>query len=83
MHYGITGGYQINKLLFIIEVIGVVIVSEDIGNLGDRFANMINIGMEWRENTVAPKIFYKYYLRDDINRTVDGVLGIGVNVSID
>jgi hypothetical protein len=83
MHYGITGGYQINKLLFNIEVIGVVIVSEDIGNLGDRFVNMINIGMEWRENTVAPKIFYKYYLRDDINRTVDGVLGIGVNVSID
>jgi hypothetical protein len=83
MHYGFTGGYQINKLLFNIEVIGVVMVSEDIGNLGDRFVNMINIGMEWRETAVTPKIFYKYYLRDDISRTIDGVLGVGVSLSND
>jgi hypothetical protein len=82
-HYGASFGYQINKLLLNMEVIGIAIISEDVDNFGDRFVNMINIGAQWRETTVTPKIFYEIYLRDEIRHNVDGVLGIGVNVSID
>ena len=82
-HYGIIAGYQINKLLANIEVVGVAIISEDIKNFGDRFINMFNIGLQERGSIVSPKIFYKIFLRDDIRHNVDGVLGLGVNVSID
>lgn len=83
IHYGIITGYQINKLLLNLEVVGVAIISEDIENFGDRFINMLNIGAQWRGTVVTPKVFYKIYLRDEIRHTVDGVLSIGVNVSID
>lgn len=82
-HYGIIAGYQINKLLVNLEVIGVASVSEDIDNFGDRFINMLNIGLQQRGSTVKPKIFYKVFLRNEIRHNVDGVLGLGINVSID
>ncbi len=81
-HYGIIAGYQIDKLLLNLEIIGIAVISQDIDNFGDRFINMLNIGAQWRESTVTPKIFYKIYLRDDIRHNIDGVLGIGVNISI-
>ena len=83
MHYGISGGYQIDQLLLNIEVIGIAIITENIENFGDRFVNMLNIGAQWRGAVFTPKIFYKIYLRNEIRHNVDGVLSIGVNVSID
>ena len=82
-HYGIIAGYQINKLLLNLEVTGIVVISQEVDNFGDRFMHALSIGAQWRETTVTPKIFYKIYLRDDISKNVDGVLGIGVNISID
>lgn len=82
MHYGINTGYQVNKLLFNVEFIGIAIISEDIDNFGDRFKNSINFGLQWKETKVIPKIFYKIYLKKEMRDRIDGVLGIGVSVSI-
>jgi hypothetical protein len=82
-HYGITGGYQINQLTMSLEFVGVVIISEDIQKFEDRFVNMLNIGTQWDGGIVKPMVYYNYYLRKEIRQTIDGVLGIGVNVSID
>ena len=82
-HYGITGGYQIKQLTLSLEFVGVVVISEDIQNFEDRFVNMLNIGAQWDGGIVKPMIYYKYYLREEIRHTIDGVLGIGVNVWID
>lgn len=81
-HYGILTGYQINKLLLNVEFTGIAIITEDIENFGDRFVNMVNIGAQWKESVVTPKIFYKIYLRSEIRHNIDGILSIGVNVSI-
>ena len=81
-HYGIIAGYQINKLLLNLEIVGIVVISQDIDNFGDRFINMLNIGAQWKGAIVTPKVFYKIYLRNEIRHNVDGVLGIGVNISI-
>ena len=83
IHYGVIGGYQINKLLFSLEFLGFGIITEHVDNFGDRFINMVNIGAQWKGTTITPKIFYKIYLRDEIRHTVDGELGLGATVSID
>ncbi|MGB8318909.1 MAG: hypothetical protein WCE54_12335 [Ignavibacteriaceae bacterium] len=83
IHYGVVGGYQIDKLLLNLEFLGFGIITEHTDNIGDRFINMVNIGAQWKGSTITPKIFYKIYLRDEIRHTVDGVLGLGATVSID
>jgi hypothetical protein len=82
IHYGLMGGYQINRLLLSLEFVGYGILSEEVENFGDRFINMVNIGAQWKDATVTPTIYYKIYLRDEIRHNIDGVLGIGVMVSI-
>ena len=83
VHYGITGGYQINKLLLNVEVIGFASITSDVKNFDDRFINMFNIGAHWMGKTLTPIIFYKVYLRNEIRHNIDGVLSLGVNVLIE
>ncbi len=83
MHYGLSAGYQLDRLLIKTELTGVVIVSEEAQTFGDRFVNLFNFGAQWKEGIVTPQLFYRIYLTDYINESVDGVLGIGVTVSID
>ena len=82
-HYGLLAGYQINKLQLNLEFVGVAIISEEIENFGDRFVNMVNIGAQWRESVVTPEVFYKIYLRSEIRHNINGILGIGVKISLD
>jgi len=83
LHYGINGGYKINKLFFNVELIGMFILTRDTDDIKDRFVNMLNFGTQWKGSVISPKIFYKIYLNDEISRLVDGVLGFGVTVTID
>jgi len=80
-HYGISSGYQANKLLLNLELIGIAIILEDIDNFDDRFIHLLNFGAAWTENIITPKIFYKIYLKEDFNDFVDGVLGIEISIS--
>ena len=82
-HYGIITGYRIDQLSLNLEFVGNVIISGEIQQFSERFINMLNVGAQWMGPTVTPRIFYKIYLRDEMRQTVDGVLGIGVNLSID
>ncbi len=82
MHYGIISGYQINKLALNIEFVGVMMISEKIDNFSDRFVNMLNFGVQWKETAVIPRIYYMIYLRQEMRQMIDGTLGIGVIVPI-
>ena len=73
---------QISRLLLNLELLGVAIVSEDVEDFGDRFINILDFGAQWEETIVTPKIYYKIYLRKEFREFIDGVLGIGVNISI-
>lgn len=84
LHYGITGGVEINKMLLInIELGGVAIVTESVDNFSDRFIHLMNFGAAWTEGKVIPKIFYKIYLDDIFSEAISGSLGIGVSMSLD
>ena len=82
-HYGILACYKMEKVSLNAEFVGVMMISQDFDNFGDRFVNMLNIGAQFNLSEVTPIIFYKFYFKEDINQTIDGVLGIRVNVSID
>ena len=82
-HYGIITGYQVDQISLNLEFVGNVVISEDIEEFGDRFVNMLNFGAQWMGTAVTPRIYYKIYLRDEMRQMVDGVLGVGVNLSID
>jgi len=82
IHFGVDAGYQINKLLISTEFIGVAIISQQADTFGDRFVNMFNLGAQWKEDVITPKVFYKIYLREEMRDMIDGVLGLGVSVSI-
>ena len=83
LHYGIIGGYCINKFLFSAELLGIMMVSEDIQDAGDRFVHLLDLGAQWEGNRISPKIFYQIYLRQEIRNSVKGVIGIGISVNID
>jgi hypothetical protein len=82
MHYGAIGGYQINKLLLNIEFLGTFIVTQDMVDFEDRFVHLLNFGVQWKDTGITPKIFYTIYLKDGFRDSIDGVLSIGVNFSI-
>ncbi len=83
IHYGIGAGLQAERLLIKTELNGIFIVSEEAQIFGDRFVNLFNIGALWNGDTVTPELYYRIYLSKNINEALDGVLGIGVKVSID
>lgn len=82
VHYGLILGYQINRILISSELVGFGILSEDVENFGDRFLNMVDIGAQWKDNNLIPRVFYKIYLKDTVRDYVDGVWGMGVIISI-
>ncbi len=83
IHYGISAGYRVNKFLIKSEFYGIALMSGDVQNFADRFVNLFDIGVQWMDDYVKPKLFYSIYLDRDINRIMDGMLGVGVTVSID
>ena len=82
IHFGGGLAYQVNRLSINAEFLGIAIVSEETDNFGDRFVNSINIGAQWKEETVVPEIYYRYCFKDDIREGIKGVLGLGVNIII-
>jgi len=82
IHYGVNAGYQVNKLLFNAEFFGIAIISQQVDNFGDRLINLLGFGAQWKESRITPKIFYRIYLREEMRNVIDGVLGVGVTVSI-
>lgn len=82
IHYGVNAGYQVNKLLFNAEFSGIAIISQQVDNFGDRLINLLGFGAQWKESRITPKIFYRIYLREEMRNVIDGVLGVGVTVSI-
>ncbi|MBU1099349.1 MAG: hypothetical protein KKA84_03010 [Bacteroidetes bacterium] len=82
VHYGFTAGYKLSKVSLKAEFIGFAIITEDADNLSDRMINMFNLGLHYQGSVVSPSLFYKLYLKDALNNNIDGVLGLGVTVSI-
>ena len=80
LHYGLSCGYRIKDFVLKAEFAGVGIVTEDIDNLGDRFVHSLTFGVLWGRGSIKPGIFYKLYLNKELSESINGVLGIKVEV---
>ena len=83
LHYGVGLGYQIEKILVSAEFLGIGIVTQDVDNFEDRLIHSLNFGGQWKGETITPKIYYRIYLKEEFRKTIDGVWGFGINISID
>ncbi len=82
LHYGLTAGFQMTQLAIIGEFAGIAVITEDVDDFGDRLTHVLAFGAQWTGNRLRPGIFYKLYLDEDLSDSVDGVLGIKLDVSL-
>ncbi len=80
LHYGIAPGIKVNKFLFNLELLGIMVLTESPDDFADRFIHAINFGVAWTGNSVVPKVFYKKYLKEFLSDSIIGVLGVEVSI---
>lgn len=83
IHYGFDLGYQVDKLMMNVELLGTLFMSTEADKFEDRFNHSLSFGAHWKGTTFIPKIFYRVYLRKEMRDMIDGVLGVGITASID
>ncbi len=82
LHYGLSAGYRIRQFTFKVEYVGIGILTEEFDSFSDRFINALIFGIQWRQRQISPGIFYKIYLRDELNDVVKSVVGISLAISL-
>ncbi len=82
MHYGLTAGFQGKNFAIFTELVGLVIITEDIDEFSDRFYHSIDLGATYISNNISPGVFYKLYLKENLSDIVKGVLGIKIDVTV-
>lgn len=80
MHYGLTAGYRGERFAAITELIGMVMLTEEFEDTGDRFIHSIDFGASYISPRFIPGVFYKIYLKDEFSDLVDGVFGVSLEV---
>lgn len=80
LHYGISCGFLAKYVALTAEFGGVMIVSEDADDFSDRVFNVLTIGAQWNRGSIRPCIFYKFYLEKYMRESMNGVLGIKVDI---
>ncbi|UCF05158.1 MAG: hypothetical protein JSV33_14765 [bacterium] len=73
--YGLTGGVSTSGFAFLFELTGLVWLSGDFVDFGDRFYHSLAFGAQYTGIPLRPGIFYMLYLKDVLSDDVDGVLG--------
>ncbi len=80
LHYGISCGFLAKYVALTAEFAGVMIVTEDVDDFSDRVFNVLTIGAQWNRGSIRPGIFYKFYLEEYMRESMNGVLGIKVDI---
>jgi len=78
-HYGLAGGFPIANVAFFAELLGLFIVTEEVGDFDDRFIHSLAFGAQLTMRQVRPGLFYVLPLDEDFNQSIDGILGLKVD----
>jgi len=68
--------------LFNSELNGKAIITQEVDEFSDRFSHMINFGGQYDNGKINPYVYYGIYLKESMKYFLDGVLNIGVKVSL-
>lgn len=82
VHYGVSVGYRLNPITLNVELAGLGIITEDMDNFEDRFDHMLAFGVQWNRGSVRPGLYYQLFLDKDMNDTVNGVLGLKLEIDL-
>jgi len=82
IHYGFSGGVGVSGFRILTELTGLFMLSWDSDEFSDRFVNALTFGARWAGGPLQPGVFYKFYLKDYLNDTVDGVLGLEIAAAL-
>ncbi|MBI3189495.1 MAG: hypothetical protein HYZ33_02485 [Ignavibacteriales bacterium] len=81
-HYGMQGGYNIHDFFFNIELLGIATLTSDVRDFSDRFSHSLTFGTQWKISAVTPELYYRIFVEEDTRKIIDGVLGLGISVSL-
>jgi hypothetical protein len=83
LHYGITGGVNVNQLIINAELVGLFFLSSDADSFSDKFYHSLVFNAQYTGWPVQPQLFYKLYLEEDLSDRVNGVLGLGLTFGVE
>jgi hypothetical protein len=78
LHYGITGGVNVNQLIINAELVGLFLLSAETDSFSDKFYHSLVFNAQYTGWPVQPQLFYKLYLEQNLTNQIDGVLGLGL-----
>lgn len=79
-HYGLAAGVRLGRLLVDAELLGLLLVSADRPDLSERFNHSLEVAGQLTGYAVRPALFYRIPLDDDFDRTLDGTIGLRIDV---
>lgn len=79
-HYGLAAGFPLRDAAFFAELLGIFIITEDVGDFGDRFIHSLAFGAQLTASQVRPGLFYVLPLDDEFKLFLDGTLGLKVDL---
>jgi len=83
VHYAAGAGFRKEIFEINAEFLGIGIVTDDDDDLNERLIHQLSIGTILHFENVSPKLFYRFYINDNFEKILDGVLGLGITVSFD
>lgn len=76
--YGIAILYKADSRFFVrSEFLGSYIVTEE-GSFGEANLSTLSLGLGYDAEHIAPYIYFKAYLDDELRQVIDGLVGFGV-----
>jgi hypothetical protein len=78
-HYGLAAGFPMANVAFFAELLGIFIVTEDVGDFDDQFNHSLALGAQLTMHQVRPGVFYMLPLDKDRSGLFNGALGLKVD----
>ena len=83
LHYAAGAGFRSNIFELNAEFLGIGIVTDDEEDLNERLIHQLSFGALLHFEYITPKLFYRLYVNEHMEKMIDGVLGIGVVVELE
>ncbi len=78
-HYGLAAGFPLANVAFFAELLGTFIVTEEVGDFGNRFNHALAFGAQLTMPQARPGLFYLLRLDGDGTGLFNGALGVKVD----
>ena len=82
LHYGQAVSWGTGDARLIAEFSGLMVVTEQPDEFGDRFLNNIALGLGWRLGRLTPTAYYRWPLNESVQNLVNSVFGLRLDYAL-